>query len=106
MQGFCDPADGVKNKNGFLEYPNSTAKEMLKKIDRIADSDWLGDIFKDEANSIKIRTWFDKLLDFNDNNDSRNKRDINNDNRFKVSISHTSTFIYKRSKFGIILRNL
>jgi hypothetical protein len=24
MQSFCNPANGVKNENGFIEYPNST----------------------------------------------------------------------------------
>ncbi|CAF0720825.1 unnamed protein product, partial [Brachionus calyciflorus] len=50
MQSFCRPENGIRNENGFIEYPNSTSKEMLSKIDKILKSNWSSDWFnqKDE----------------------------------------------------------
>lgn len=84
MQGFCDPDNGVKNNNGFLEYPNSTAKELLKNIQKIVDSDWSADIFKHENNSIKVQTLFDYIFDFKEKNGSRNNKGASKEDPSKV----------------------
>jgi ATP-binding cassette, subfamily A (ABC1), member 2 len=47
MQSFCKPQSGVKNANGFIEYPNSTALEMLQQIEVILKSNWSREFFKD-----------------------------------------------------------
>nr|UOU03311.1 ATP-binding cassette subfamily A2 [Brachionus rubens] len=53
MQSFCRPENGVKNEYGFIEYPNSTAKEMLSKIEKILKSNWSTNFFnqKDDIQS-------------------------------------------------------
>jgi hypothetical protein len=40
MQSFCGPADSRRNEFGFLEYPNSTTKEMIEKIEKILKTKW------------------------------------------------------------------
>nr|QUF59426.1 ATP-binding cassette transporter Abca2 [Brachionus angularis] len=35
MQSFCKPENGVRNEFGFMEYPNSTSKEMMEKLENI-----------------------------------------------------------------------
>jgi len=48
MQGFCNPSNGVRNEKGFLEYPNSTAKEMLNKIHKLASLNLTTDTISEE----------------------------------------------------------
>ena len=49
MQSFCKPENGIRNEFGFLEYPNSTAQEMLVKIEKILNSNWSSSWFSNAS---------------------------------------------------------
>ncbi len=55
MQGFCNPSNGVRNEKGFLEYPNSTAKEMLNKIHKLASLNLTTDTISEELFRLDYR---------------------------------------------------
>jgi hypothetical protein len=52
MQSFCKPENGIRNEFGFLEYPNSTAKEMIEKIEKILKSNWSSTWFSNASSTI------------------------------------------------------
>jgi hypothetical protein len=52
MQSFCKPEEhGIRNENGFIEYPNSTANQMLEQIDQIIKSEWSKSWFSNSPDS-------------------------------------------------------
>nr|QNH67857.1 ATP-binding cassette transporter subfamily A member 2 [Brachionus rotundiformis] len=51
MQSFCRPEHGVRNENGFIEYPNSTARQMLMKVDQMLKSNYFKNLFESDNSS-------------------------------------------------------
>jgi hypothetical protein len=89
MQSFCKPENGVRNEFGFLEYPNSTAKEMIEKIEKILKSNWsstwfsnasstISPFFQDDQATENLNQLSAKLIEITRNNTSLNENEKNN----------------------------
>ena len=90
MQSFCKPENGVRNEFGFLEYPNSTAKEMILRIEKILRSKWSSTWFSNETSNISPFFTNDKPTD-NLNKISAKLTEIllNNSNKENDSVANS-----------------
>ena len=88
MQSFCKPENGIRNEYGFLEYKNSTAKEMIEKIEKILNSKWSSKWFSNASSTISpffiddqptenLNQLSSKLIEIMKNNTKLNKTENN-----------------------------
>jgi hypothetical protein len=85
MQSFCNAErDGVRNEYGILEYPNATAKTMMKQIDKILASNWTFDWFQTSSSSLNFQL-LNNIPDlFKTIHNKRSKRDTDDDLQSKL----------------------
>ena len=113
MQSFCKPENGVRNEFGFVEYPNSTAKEMIKKIEKILKSNWsstwfsnasstISPFFQDDQPTENLNQLSAKLMEITRNNTGLNE---NEKNIFKETLKNSKNRYVPLNKIVKLKKN-